>query len=170
MKMMNVPKAQLEKKSDIITIEMHQCCNSQLSRRDCKIAYRGLNSSTGIVGCCGGGGTIWVIFSQNSLSKISVKNFDQKFRFRFFGLFASDSMISNGFLNVWKTRNGAKNENEEEGANFSPGEGTVNKEDSIKLTLGPITCRGIIPKHRDGFRSQATYSISFYWTIFPIYY
>jgi len=58
MKLMDVPKAQLEKKIDIITIEMHQCCNSQLSRRDCKIAYRGLNSSTGIVGCCGGGGTI----------------------------------------------------------------------------------------------------------------
>ena len=114
-----------------------------------------------------------VLYESFSLGRnISLENFGQKLDIFGFGfsVFASDSMIYNGFLNVWKTRNGAKNENEEEGANFSPGEGIVNKEDSIKLTLGPITCRGIIAEHRDGFRSQATYSISFYWTIFPIYY
>ena len=53
----------------------------------------------------------------------------------------------------------------EEGANFSPGEGTVNKEDLIKLRLGPITCRGIIAEHRET-DSATFFSISFYWTIF----
>jgi len=54
-------RAQLEKNIDIITIEMHQCCNSQLSLLDCKIAYFGRSSSTGIVGCCGGGAVIVIV-------------------------------------------------------------------------------------------------------------
>ena len=57
------PNAQLEKNTAIDIIEMHQCCSSQLSRFDCKMAYFDLSSSTGIVGCCGGGACICVIVS-----------------------------------------------------------------------------------------------------------
>ena len=61
--MKHFPKAQLEKKTAIVIIEMHQCWSSQLSRLDCRMAYFGLSSSTGIVGCCGNGACICVIFS-----------------------------------------------------------------------------------------------------------
>ena len=60
--MEHVPKAQLEKKTAMVIIEIHQCWSSQLSRLDCRMAYFGLNSSTGIVGCCGNGACICVIF------------------------------------------------------------------------------------------------------------
>ena len=61
--MEHFPKAQLEKNTAIVIIEMHQCWSSQLSRFDCRMAYFGLSSSTGIVGCCGNGACICVIFS-----------------------------------------------------------------------------------------------------------
>ena len=57
-------RAIVEKNSEMVTNEIHQCCSSHDCLLDCKIAYLPLNSSTGIIGCIFGGG--WMV--QTGLS------------------------------------------------------------------------------------------------------